>query len=147
MRSPDNGSADPVGCYCALLSDLSRDRLQSLATLCADDIVFKDPFNETVGVDAYLRVLTKMFEDVESHSFTVAGRASAGRSHYLRWRFRARLRTSSRSLDIEGMSEITVDEHGRIARHVDYWDVGRDFYERLPLVGRLIAWIRRRAAA
>lgn len=147
MSSLDSGSDDPVGCYCALLSDLSRDRLQSLAALCAEDIVFKDPFNETVGIDAYLRVLTKMFDDVESHSFTVTGRAGTGRSHYLHWLFRARLRSNGMPLDIEGMSEVTVDENGRISRHVDYWDVGRDFYERLPVVGRLIAWIRRRAAA
>ena len=133
--------------YCAVLSDLTPDRLSELARLCAQDFRFKDPFNDTVGRDAYLAVLAKMFEDVESHSFRVLGRADGGEACYLRWSFQARLRKSGIRLDIEGMSEITVDDHGLIASHVDFWDAGRGVYERLPLLRGLISWIRRRAAA
>ena len=83
---------DPVARYCALLCDLRPDRLDELAPLCAQTIKFKDPFNETDDLDGYLRVLNKMFADVESHSFRVIDRADGGERTYLRWVFQARLR-------------------------------------------------------
>lgn len=138
---------DHVSRYCALLSDLRPDRLSELVELCAQDVRFKDPFNDTVGIEGYLRVLQKMFDDVEGHRFQLLDRAVGGGRVYLRWVFHARLRSSGLPLDIEGLSELMLDSQGRIASHVDYWDVGRDFYERVPLLGALVAWVRRRAAA
>ena len=36
---------------------------------------------------------------------------------------------------------------GRIARHRDYWDAAGELYEKLPLLGTLMRWLRRRIAA
>jgi steroid Delta-isomerase len=45
------------------------------------------------------------------------------------------------------MSELTFDSDGKVARHIDYWDAGKHFYEKLPLLGALLRAIRRRVAA
>ena len=36
---------------------------------------------------------------------------------------------------------------GRIAMHRDYWDAAEELYEKLPVLGGLMRWIRRRAAS
>jgi len=36
---------------------------------------------------------------------------------------------------------------GRIAMHRDYWDAAEELYEKLPLLGSLMRWLRRRANA
>jgi len=45
------------------------------------------------------------------------------------------------------MSELTFDSDGKVARHVDHWDAGKEFYEKLPLLGGVLRAIRRRVAA
>jgi hypothetical protein len=40
-----------------------------------------------------------------------------------------------------------LDEAGRITVHRDYWDAAEELYEKLPLVGRLMRWLKRRANA
>ena len=42
----------------------------------------------------------------------------------------------------------TVSTHsvdGRIVMHRDYWDVAEELYEKLPLIGALMRWLKRRA--
>jgi hypothetical protein len=34
---------------------------------------------------------------------------------------------------------------GRIAMHRDYWDAAEELYEKLPLLGGLMRWLKRRA--
>ena len=38
-----------------------------------------------------------------------------------------------------------LDEAGRITLHRDYWDAAEELYEKLPLVGGLMRWLKRRA--
>jgi hypothetical protein len=35
---------------------------------------------------------------------------------------------------------------GRVIRHRDYWDAAQELYEKMPVIGGLMRWLRRRAA-
>jgi hypothetical protein len=39
-----------------------------------------------------------------------------------------------------------LDAQGLIVLHRDYWDAAEELYEKLPVVGALMRWLRRRAA-
>jgi hypothetical protein len=39
-----------------------------------------------------------------------------------------------------------LDPQGLIVLHRDYWDAAEELYEKLPVVGALMRWLRRRAA-
>jgi len=41
---------------------------------------------------------------------------------------------------------VTFDDNGLVVAHIDYWDAAQNLYERLPLIGWLFAWLRRRLA-
>jgi hypothetical protein len=36
-------------------------------------------------------------------------------------------------------------EEGLVSMHRDYWDAAQELYEKLPLVGGLMRWLKQRA--
>ena len=124
--------------------DLSPATVPQLRALARPDMRFRDPFNDLVGIDPVLVLFAKMFEDLDSIAWDVTGWALDGHKLYLAWHFRAEIRGRGMRLDFPGMSEVLFDANGLVASHVDHWDAGRYFYEQLPLLGRLLRWLRRR---
>jgi hypothetical protein len=45
---------------------------------------------------------------------------------------------------IRGGTHLKLAADGRIALHRDYWDAAEELYEKLPLVGALMRWLKRR---
>ena len=46
---------------------------------------------------------------------------------------------------IRGASQLVFDELGRITLHRDYWDAAEELYEKLPLLGSLMRWLKGQA--
>lgn len=132
--------------YCAFIEDLSRESLDDLAPLCDPEVRFRDPFNDVTGVTAFRAILEQMFDDVVDPRFTVTDLAISGSVAYLRWDFTFRPRAGGAPWHIDGVSEVHFDEAGRVTAHLDHWDSGAQLYAKLPVVGWLIALIRRRLA-
>jgi steroid Delta-isomerase len=128
--------------YVAFCEEMTPADLVRLGDFCAPEIRFRDPFNEVAGLEAYRRVLAKMFEDVGQPEFKVDGCALEDNICYLRWRFSFRRRGGER-VTIPGMSEVLFGPDGRALRHFDYWDGGR-VYELVPLLRSFIRLVKRR---
>ena len=131
--------------YVSALEGLTPETLPAWRALCAPDMLFRDPFNDAIGLDAAEGVFRKMFEDVSQISFRVLDSAVSGQNAYLRWRFDFHAR--GRDWTIEGMSEIMFDERARVVRHIDHWDAASQFYETIPLLGSLIRAVKQRLSA
>jgi steroid Delta-isomerase len=125
------------------LSSHGLDRLQALTT---QDVRFKDPFNETRGQASLRRVLAHMLQSCHAMRFVVTHRAWDGGTAFLRWRFTATIARLG-AWDVTGVSEITLDDAGRVAAHIDYWDVSEHVYMRIPVIGVVLRAIRRRLAS
>ena len=41
------------------------------------------------------------------------------------------------------MTHFRFDEQGKIIVHQDFWDSAGGFYRTLPVVGRIISWVRK----
>ena len=54
-------------------------------------------------------------------------------------------RFRSDELSIRGGSHLRLAADGRISEHRDYWDTTEEFYEKLPAIGALMRWLKRRA--
>lgn len=116
--------------------------------LYADDALFKDPFNEVCGPDAIGRIFAAMFEQVDTPGFSVREAIVQGDQAFLVWDFRFRFRrfdTTTPQL-IRGATHLRFAADGRIALHRDYWDAAEELYEKLPVLGGLMRWLKRRAA-
>lgn len=110
-------------------------------------IVFKDPFNEVEGVDNVVSILRKMFEDVKNPSFTVEDSAwgKDGRTAYIKWAFV--FGPDHKRQQIYGMSEVMFSPDGLVVMHRDFWDAAENIYERVPVLGTLLRFIKSRIAA
>jgi steroid delta-isomerase len=58
--------------------------------------------------------------------------------------FRIRRLRPRESRTIHGATHLKFDAAGRIAYHRDYWDAAEELYAKLPLIGPVMRWLRRR---
>ena len=136
---------DAAGRIVAFYEGLARADLARLPLHYTDDAFFKDPFNEVRGIAAIERVFAHMFDTLEAPRFVVTERIVEGAQCFLAWDFHLRLR--GRDAVIRGGSHLRFAADGRVAWHRDYWDAAEELYEKLPVLGGLMRWLRRRAAA
>lgn len=117
-----------------------------LATIYSDEARFKDPFNEVQGLDAIAAIFEHMFEQVHAPRFVVVNRVQEGAQAFLVWEFQYRMKRFSQEQQcIRGASHIVFDARGKVFVHRDYWDAAEELYEKLPLLGALMRWLKRRA--
>jgi ketosteroid isomerase-like protein len=121
--------------------------LDQLAQLYTEDARFKDPFNEVCGVAAIRGVFEHMYTSLHEPRFVVTQRVVDGQQCFLVWEFRFRFRRFDTQTEqvVRGGSHLVLAPDGRIADHRDYWDAAEELYEKLPLVGGLMRWLKRRA--
>ena len=140
-------AGDPLARAIAFFEALSPQDTARIAEIYAPDAWFKDPFNEVSGCDGIRRVFTHMFDALESPRFIVRESVREGSQAFVVWDFEFRFRRGApRGVQrIRGTSHLRFDAQGRIAFHRDYWDAAEELYEKLPGVGALMRWLRRRA--
>lgn len=121
--------------------------LPRLAQMYAQDARFKDPFNEVQGLPAIERIFAHMFEALDSPHFIVTERIVQNHKCFLLWDFRFRFkRFDTQSWQtVRGGTHLTFDDAGLVTLHRDYWDAAEELYEKLPVVGSLMRWLKRRA--
>ena len=108
---------------------------------------FKDPFNDVKGCDAISAIFGHMFVALEAPRFVVIERISQGQQCFLTWEFRFKFKNYQRSTEqvILGASHIVFNAQGLVSLHRDYWDAAEELYEKLPVVGSVMRWLKRRA--
>jgi len=127
---------------------LARQDVPKLRQLYSDDASFKDPFNEVRGIAAIEAIFQHMFDSLDQPRFVIIDAIVQGDQCFLTWDFLFRMRRFSKDEQrIRGGSHLRFAADGRIVMHRDYWDAAEELYEKLPLVGGLMRWLKRRANA
>jgi hypothetical protein len=123
--------------------------LSRLPEVYAAEARFKDPFNEVQGVAEIARVLEHMYRTLESPRFVIRSAVLEGNDAFLTWDFLFKLPRIDRSREqrIHGATHLQFDGAGRVTLHRDYWDAAEELYEKLPAIGALMRWLRRRVAS
>lgn len=137
-----------------------EDIVQFFETLTAQDVVrcgafytadayFKDPFQEVRGLAQVQRIYAHMFATLSQPRFVVTTRVVQGNQCFLVWEFKFYFKSfrADQEQTVRGTSHLQLAEDGRIAVHRDYWDASEEVYEKLPLLGGLMRWLKRRARA
>ena len=107
---------------------------------------FKDPFNEVQGLPAITAIFCHMFKSLAAPRFTVLSIVAAGDEAFLTWDFSfQRPGKTTAAMTIHGASHLRFGTDGRVVAHRDYWDAAEELYEKLPLIGTLMRWLKRRA--
>ena len=130
-----------------LFENLSPQRLPELSALYTDSARFKDPFNEVFGTAAIKQIFAHMFENLAEPRFVVQQRLVDDAQVFLVWEMHYRFKrfdTTSAQV-IRGGSHLLLAQDGRIQDHRDYWDAAEELYEKLPLLGSLMRYLKKRA--
>lgn len=160
-------SESPAGFSCATVAPdaalriarwfeaMRPEALDRLGEIYAEDARFKDPFHEVQGLGAIRAIYARMYEQLHEPRFVVTAclsgagdaRAPGEAQAFLAWEFRfaSRARPQAPML-IRGGTHLRLDAQGRVTDHRDYWDAAEELYAKLPLVGALMRWLRRRVA-
>ena len=126
---------------------LSPDSVSRLGDLYDAQATFKDPFNEVKGLVEIERIFHHMYVALEQPHFLVTTQVVDGTQAFLTWDFRFRFKRfdTVTMQTVRGASHVLFNEQGRVTMHRDYWDVAEELYEKLPVLGGLMRWLKNRA--
>ena len=132
---------------CAYFETISPQSVQGIGEFYTADARFKDPFNDVRGVPAIQRVFAHMFESLHGPRFVVTSRIVDGTQCFLVWEFRFRFKRFDTTTEqvVRGGSHLVLTADGLISDHRDYWDAAEELYEKLPVVGSFMRWLKQRA--
>ena len=134
----------------AFFEHLQPSDLAQLGDIYSHDAQFKDPFNEVTGLVDIRAIFEHMFRELETPRFVITQCVQQDVQCCVTWDFLFAFRNFERGTTqtIRGASHLVLrqDEgRWRVAVHRDYWDAAEELYEKLPVVGTLMRWLKRRA--
>ena len=144
--NPAKNSATIAGLV-AYFENLSPASVAHIGQHYAAQARFKDPFNDVTGIPDIRRIFEHMFVALIAPRFVVTEQICQGEQCFLTWEFRFQFRNYRVGVEqvILGASHLVFDAQGLVVLHRDYWDAAEELYEKLPLVGSLMRWLKRRA--
>lgn len=136
--------------FCAFFNKLDKTYTEKLDEIYTDAVIFIDPLHRIEGrapLEAYFGTL---YENVTSCGFTFHDTQRQGDTAFVTWTMQLihpRL-DGGRMVTVEGCSRLAFadDETGRVKYHRDYFDAGAMLYERLPVMGPAVRWVKRQLA-
>ena len=124
-------------------ANLGQQSVPQLRELYCADAYFKDPFNEVRTNQAIVQIFEHMFVQVYSPRFVIHETILQGNRAFLVWDFHFRMRRwNTQQQVVRGTSHIRFATDGKVAYHRDYWDVAEELYEKLPLLGGLMRFLK-----
>jgi ketosteroid isomerase-like protein len=129
---------------------LQPEDVAQIAQLYTADAQFKDPFNEVQGIPAIERIFVHMFEALDQPRFVITQHVQQDAQCFVTWDFLFSMPRMNHGATqtIRGATHFVLREEAgvwRVAIHRDYWDAAEELYEKLPVIGGLMRWLKNRA--
>ena len=110
---------------------------------------FKDPFNEVEGLVAIEKIFAHMFASMTAPRFVITQCVQQDAECFVAWDFLFSLPSLKQGAEqiIKGASHLRFaqeDGQWRMVLHRDYWDAAEELYEKFPVLGGLMRWLKRR---
>lgn len=131
----------------AFFEHLSPPALTHIDTVYAPSAQFKDPFNDVQGIPAITAIFEHMYQSLSEPRFVVTGRIVQGQACFLTWDFIFAFKPFKQGVTqtIRGGSHLQFNDQGLVTLHRDYWDAAEELYEKIPLLGAWMRWLKKRA--
>ena len=130
----------------AYFESITEGTVPQLREFYAADAYFKDPFNEVRSVADIERIFAHMYVGLHAPRFVIRTRIEQGDEAFLAWDFQFRIKRyqPEKVQTICGGSHLRWDANGKVSFHRDYWDAAEELYEKLPVLGGLMRFVKRR---
>ena len=120
--------------YKNAFENLEVTNINSLLNLVDDNVVFEDPFNRIIGKNKLRELFFEMFKKLQQPKFKVLNIFYKQNLAIIKWNFSCKI--FRKDISFDGFSEVTV-KNGKIKKHLDFWDSGKNFYTQVPILGRI----------
>ncbi len=125
---------------------VSPENVAELAALYSKDAYFKDPFNEVRGHSAIIAIFEHMFHQVDKPRFEVTHSILQDDNAFIVWNFHFCMKNKNQTPQcIHGSSHLRFAADHKVDYHRDYWDAAEELYEKIPLLGSLMRFIKKQA--
>ena len=126
---------------------LSVDNLTLLNNIYHQDVTFTDPMHHVEGFDQLASYFANLYENLTACEFIIEEVIVEDSHAALFWTmtYQHTKLNKGKSVTVKGCSHIRGKED-KVYYHRDFLDLGAMLYEQLPLIGRMISWIKRQAA-
>jgi len=121
--------------------------IEKYAHIFDEKIYFEDPFQKVVGLSNVYGVFQHMYETLYDPRFIIDEIISERQCAYFRWTFSYQRSESHKREKFTGVSRVQFLETGKVISHVDYWDAAENIYEKVPLLGSILRFIKKRLKA
>jgi hypothetical protein len=120
-----------------------------LGEVYTSDVYFKDPFNEVHTLAQVQHIFSHMYVALDKPRFVVTSQVAEAGQCFLTWDFEFYFKKHQPTVmrTIRGSSHLKFDSTGLVCYHRDYWDAAEELYEKLPLVGSAMRWLKKRAGS
>lgn len=158
--------SNPVGIsfecqhFISLYQSLNKDNLANLVDLYHPNITFIDPLHKITGLTELRAYFLESYGGVNSIKFTIHKVMEDDNEASIFWTmsFSSRKLNHGNIIHVDGISLIQFQNplsnnksfsqssktDNKILFHRDYYDAGQMLYEHIPLMGRVIAYIKKR---
>lgn len=134
-----------INAYVSYFENLTPSSLDALDKVFVENARFKDPFNDVNGIVAIKKIFQHMYATTQDSRFVVNDHAVSDNVLYLHWDYSFKTKSGKPWL-IKGMSRV-VFENDKAVEHVDYWDPAEGVYEKLPVLGGLMRFLKSKLSA
>lgn len=138
---------EPLARLVDYFQSLTAESVENMQLFYTEDAYFRDPFNDVAGIDRIKLIFSGMFDHLQAPRFVVTESVAQNDTAVLFWDFTFRMKTlmPNQIMVIRGSSHLRFATDGRVQYHRDYWDAAGELYEKLPVLGMLMRWLKKRA--
>jgi len=126
---------------------LSTDNLALLENIYHQDIIFIDPMHKVEGFNKLADYFAGLYQNLTACEFIIEEVILQDSHAALYWKmnYQHTKLNKGKTITVMGCSHIRGKDD-KVYYHRDYLDLGAMLYEQLPVIGRIICWIKRKAS-
>jgi hypothetical protein len=121
--------------------------VEELLGIYTNAVIFEDPLHRREGIQALCDYLNNIYQSVQDCRFERRGHWVCDETVFVQWDMYL-VHTSlngGKSFSVSGLSQLKCAD--RIFYHRDFFDAGEMLYEKVPVMGVVNRWLKRRAAS
>jgi hypothetical protein len=127
---------------------LNRDNLFLLNDIYHPEIQFSDPLHQVNGLDNLTTYFAHLYQNVSSIGFKIDEYDESNNKGFLYWTmtYTHNSLNKGKPISVKGHSRLTF-EGPRVIFHQDYLDTNEMIFQHVPVLGKFIKFIKRKASA
>lgn len=137
---------NPMDALLTMYENLDAENIETVRSLYRHDVKFRDPAHEIHGIEELISYFSSLYREVTTITFSFDDPLVVDSSSYIQWTmtFTHNRLAKKRPISVEGITYVEFDHEGKIFYHRDFFDLGAMIYEHVPLLGRLIQFLKKR---